>query len=122
MDLYQYLHYFHQEQPTEAVRGTTTIYFARQIVSALAYLESLRIVHRDVAARNCFVSTDLHVKLHDLAMCNETYADDYVSVTAADDDDADLPTRRPVRWCAWETICLVSTTSHCLFCTDSSLV
>jgi len=82
----------------------TTIFFGSQISSALAYLESLHIYHRDIAARNCLVSLDLTIKLHDLAMCNEIYTDDYVLVTVGND----IQTRRPIRWCAWETICLVS--------------
>jgi serine/threonine protein kinase len=81
----------------------TAIYFGSQISSALTYLESLHIYHRDIAARNCLVTLDLTIKLHDLAMCNEIYTDDYVVVTVGND----IQTRRPIRWCAWETICLV---------------
>jgi ketosteroid isomerase-like protein len=36
-------------------------------------------------------------------MGNEMYADDYVLITVANN----IQTRRPIRWCAWETICLV---------------
>jgi serine/threonine protein kinase len=74
-----------------------------QISSALAYLESLRIHHRDIAARNCLISPHRQIKLQDLAMSNETYADDYVLITL----ENEIQTRRPIRWCAWETICLV---------------
>lgn len=103
MDLYQYLQDHQEEQPKESVLYSTTLYFAAQISSALAYLESLHICHRDIAARNCLVSADLTVKLHDLAMCNEMYADDYALVIVGNN----IQTRRPIRWCAWETICLV---------------
>ncbi|CAF4035897.1 unnamed protein product, partial [Adineta steineri] len=85
----------------------TTLFFATQISSALTYLESLHIYHRDIAARNCLVSIDLNIKLCDLAMCNEIYADDYVLVSVGND----IKTRRPIRWCAWETICLNQFTS-----------
>jgi serine/threonine protein kinase len=81
----------------------TALFFGSQISSALAYLESLHIYHRDVAARNCLVTLDLSIKLHDLAMCTETYTDDYVLVSVGND----IKTRRSIRWCAWETICLV---------------
>jgi serine/threonine protein kinase len=80
----------------------TAIFFGSQISSALNYLESLHIYHRDIAARNCLVTLDLTIKLSDLAMCNEIYTDDYVLVSVSD-----IQTRRPIRWCAWETICLV---------------
>ncbi|CAF3586766.1 unnamed protein product [Rotaria socialis] len=102
IDLYQYLQHYKQAQPMENILYTTTVFFAVQISSALAYLESLNIYHRDIAARNCLVTTDLKIKLQDLAMCNEMYADDYALVTVAND----IETRRPIRWCAWETICL----------------
>ena len=103
MDLYQYLQHYKQEKLMEHILYTTILFFATQISSALAYLESLHIYHRDVAARNCLVSFDLNIKLQDLAMCHEMYADDYVLVTVGNG----IQTRRPIRWCAWETICLV---------------
>jgi len=85
----------------------TAIFFGSQISSALSYLESLHIYHRDIAARNCLVTFDLTIKLHDLAMCNEIYTDDYVLVNVGND----IQSRRPIRWCAWETICLNKFTS-----------
>lgn len=103
LDLYQYLQHYKQERPMETMLYSTTVFFATQISSALTYLETLHIYHRDLAARNCLVTVDLSIKLQDLAMCNETYADDYVLVTVGND----IKTRRPIRWCGWETICLV---------------
>jgi len=103
MDLYQYLQHYKHEQSIGNTLYTTTLFFATQISSALAYLESLHIYHRDIAARNCLISFDLTIKLHDLAMSNEIYADDYVLITVGND----IQTRRSIRWCAWETICLV---------------
>ncbi|CAF1367902.1 unnamed protein product [Adineta steineri] len=107
MNLYQYLLNCKHEQPEETTLYNTTLFFATQISSALTYLESLHIYHRDIAARNCLVSIDLNIKLCDLAMCNEIYADDYVLVSVGND----IKTRRPIRWCAWETICLNQFTS-----------
>jgi len=103
MDLYQYLQHYKQEQPRENILYTTVLFFSIQISSALAYLESLHIYHRDIATRNCLISSNLNIKLQDLAMCNEIYADDYVLITL----ENGIQTRRPIRWCAWETICLV---------------
>ena len=103
IDLYQYLQHYKQEQQMSGSPYATAVFFGSQISSALAYLESLHIYHRDLAARNCLVTLDLTIKLHDLAMCNEIYTDDYVLVTVG----KDIETRRAIRWCAWETICLV---------------
>ena len=106
VDLYQYLHHQH----AKPLLHSTVLFFARQISSALAYLESLQISHRDLAARNCLISSNLHLKLQDLAMCNELYADDYAFITL----ENQIQTRRPIRWCAWETICLVRELSQAL--------
>jgi serine/threonine protein kinase len=111
MDLYQYFQYYKQEQPIENTLYTTILFFSIQISSALAYLESLHIYHRDIATRNCLISSNLNIKLQDLAMCNEIYADDYVLITI----DNDIQTRRPIRWCAWETICLVRLNKKLIF-------
>ncbi|CAF1306945.1 unnamed protein product [Rotaria sordida] len=107
IDLYQYLQHYKQEQQMNDSLYATTIFFGSQIASALTYLESLHIYHRDIAARNCLVTLDLTLKLYDLAMSNEIYTDDYVLVTVGND----IETRRPIRWCAWETICLNRFTS-----------
>lgn len=111
MDLYQYLQYYKHEQINQENFLSTVRFFARQISSALAYLESLHIYHRDLAARNCLISSNLHIKLQDLAMSNEIYADDYVPVTI----NGCIQTRRPIRWCGWETICLVRIILKCRF-------
>ncbi|CAF1589518.1 unnamed protein product [Adineta ricciae] len=107
IDLYQYLHHYKQEEQMNDSLYATAVFFGTQISSALSYLESLHICHRDIAARNCLVTLDLTIKLQDLAMCNETYADDYVLVPIGNE----IQTRRPIRWCAWETICLNRFTS-----------
>ena len=88
-----------------------TIDFGGQLTSALAYLETFHICHRDIAARNCFLTVDRTLKLHDLAICNELYADDYVWIRI----EKNLETRRAVRWCARETICSVSRTFNFSF-------
>jgi serine/threonine protein kinase len=39
--------------------------WARQLAGAVAYVHSHRIVHRDIAARNCLLTIDGHIKLCD---------------------------------------------------------
>ena len=104
IDLYQYLK---QKKIDENNYYSIILIFSRQISSALAYLESLQIYHRDIAARNCLITKNLNIKLQDLAICNEMYANDYVLITI----DNNKQTRRPIRWCSWETICLNRFTS-----------
>ncbi|CAF0737352.1 unnamed protein product [Didymodactylos carnosus] len=104
VDLYQYLRYYRNKLQSvdQNVSNlySTVYYFGRQITSALNYLESFHVVHRDLAARNCLVCLNLTIKLQDLAMCKETYKDDYYPVEIGEQTSL-----RPIRWCAWETIC-----------------
>jgi serine/threonine protein kinase len=48
-----------------------------QITSAMKYLESLSICHRDLAIRNCLLDNNLHLKLSDIAICLPQYEPDY---------------------------------------------
>jgi serine/threonine protein kinase len=43
--------------------------FSKQLADAVAYLTKHAFVHRDIAARNCLVSTPKCVKLSDFGMC-----------------------------------------------------
>ncbi|VDM13191.1 unnamed protein product [Wuchereria bancrofti] len=45
--------------------------FATEASAGLAYLESRRCIHRDIAARNCLLSEQLEVKISDFGMSDE---------------------------------------------------
>ncbi|XP_004364338.2 tyrosine-protein kinase Srms [Capsaspora owczarzaki ATCC 30864] len=68
-----------------------------QVAGALSYLESIRFVHRDIAARNCLVGPGLTVKLADFGL----------SRTLAEESDyyrMESKGRLPVKWMAPECL------------------
>ena len=72
---------------------------ALQVASALDFLESNAVVHRDVAARNVLVNEDASVvKLADLGAARDVYTrEEYIQLSAA---------RMPVAWMAPESLTL----------------
>ncbi|KAI6182274.1 hypothetical protein M3Y97_00362400 [Aphelenchoides bicaudatus] len=68
--------------------------FSKQLADAIAYLTKHAFVHRDIAARNCLVSTPKSVKLSDFGMCRLLDEDVYNSTSP----------KLPLKWMALESL------------------
>ncbi|XP_030644261.1 focal adhesion kinase 1 isoform X1 [Chanos chanos] len=73
----------------------TLILFAYQLSTALAYLESKRFVHRDIAARNVLVSSTDCVKLGDFGLSRYMEDSSYYKASKG---------KLPIKWMAPESI------------------
>ncbi|KAL5961763.1 Focal adhesion kinase 1 [Taenia solium] len=76
---------------------STLVTFCHQLSSALAYLEALKIVHRDVAARNVLVANDNCVKLADFGMARQLAQGEEFYV-------AEQGGKVPIKWMAPESL------------------
>uniref|UniRef100_A0A8C2IRL7 Focal adhesion kinase 1 n=1 Tax=Cyprinus carpio TaxID=7962 RepID=A0A8C2IRL7_CYPCA len=74
---------------------STLILFAHQLSAALAYLESKRFVHRDIAARNVLVSSTDCVKLGDFGLSRYMEDSSYYKASKG---------KLPIKWMAPESI------------------
>jgi len=67
-----------------------------QLLTALKHIHKRHIVHKDVAARNCYLTPNLSIKLCDPALRKDLFSNDYHCL--GDNEN------RPVKWMAIESI------------------
>ncbi|XP_074657404.1 tyrosine-protein kinase RYK-like [Tubulanus polymorphus] len=72
------------------------VFMGVQIIKGLQYLHRKRIIHKDVACRNCVIDQDLMVKLTDTALSRDLFPNDYHCL--GDNEN------RPVKWLAIESL------------------
>ena len=55
--------------------------FSLQIARGMLYLTSKRVIHRDVAARNCLLNQNMVVKISDFGLTRALSTSDYYEVS-----------------------------------------
>ncbi|XP_029371938.1 protein-tyrosine kinase 2-beta-like [Echeneis naucrates] len=96
MELYEHGelgHYLVEEQ--YCLSRATLILYCVQICKALAYLEGLNMVHRDIAVRNVLVASPECVKLGDFGLSRYIDEQEYYKASVS---------RLPIKWMAPESI------------------
>ncbi|XP_077345353.1 protein-tyrosine kinase 2-beta isoform X1 [Lithobates pipiens] len=89
-ELGQYL-----EKHKNTLQVITMINYSLQICKALAYLEGINCVHRDIAVRNILVASQECVKLGDFGLSRYIEDEEYYKASV---------TRLPIKWMAPESI------------------
>lgn len=84
------------EGPPRALTTQEVVEMALQAASGVQYLHKKRLVHRDIAARNCVVDDDLNVQITDNALARDLFPQDYHCL--GDNEN------RPIKWLAIESL------------------
>ncbi|KAK2497063.1 hypothetical protein MC885_015941, partial [Smutsia gigantea] len=96
MELYPYGELGHYlERNKNSLKVLTLILYSLQICKAMAYLESINCVHRDIAVRNILVASSECVKLGDFGLSRYIEDEEYYKASV---------TRLPIKWMSPESI------------------
>ncbi|XP_037669005.1 protein-tyrosine kinase 2-beta isoform X2 [Choloepus didactylus] len=96
MELYPYGELGHYlERNKNSLKVLTLVLYSLQICKAMAYLESISCVHRDIAVRNILVASPECVKLGDFGLSRYIEDEDYYKASV---------TRLPIKWMSPESI------------------
>ncbi|XP_070562667.1 insulin-like growth factor 1 receptor [Ptychodera flava] len=74
-DMYTILKSLRQENDFSATTGARLQKFCLEVAEALQYMTTMKIVHRDVAARNVLISHDDTAKIGDFGLARDIYQD-----------------------------------------------
>ncbi|KAK1342999.1 hypothetical protein QTO34_015768 [Cnephaeus nilssonii] len=83
------------ERNKSSLKVLTLVLYSLQICKAMAYLESINCVHRDIAVRNILVASAECVKLGDFGLSRYIEEEDYYKASV---------TRLPIKWMSPESI------------------
>ncbi|XP_036711373.1 protein-tyrosine kinase 2-beta isoform X1 [Balaenoptera musculus] len=96
MELYPYGELGHYlERNKNCLKVLTLVLYSLQICKAMAYLESINCVHRDIAVRNVLVASPECVKLGDFGLSRYIEDEEYYKASV---------TRLPIKWMSPESI------------------
>nr|KAF6481665.1 protein tyrosine kinase 2 beta [Molossus molossus] len=96
MELYSHGELGHYlERNKNSLKVLTLVLYSLQIGKAMAYLESINCVHRDIAVRNILVASAECVKLGDFGLSRYIEDEDYYKASV---------TRLPIKWMSPESI------------------
>ncbi|XP_036745041.1 protein-tyrosine kinase 2-beta isoform X4 [Manis pentadactyla] len=96
MELYPYGELGHYlERNKSSLKVLTLVLYTLQICKAMAYLESINCVHRDIAVRNVLVASAECVKLGDFGLSRYIEDEEYYKASV---------TRLPIKWMSPESI------------------
>ncbi|ESO84361.1 hypothetical protein LOTGIDRAFT_73042, partial [Lottia gigantea] len=84
-------------EPSKNLTVLELLDFASQIVKGMVYLEDVKVIHRNLAARNCIVSEDKKIQLTDCGITKTLFNKDYYTST-------DSVGKSLMKWLAPETI------------------
>lgn len=84
------------EGPPRALTTQEVVEMALQAARGVQYLHRKRLVHRDIAARNCVVDDNLTVQITDNALARDLFPQDYHCL--GDNEN------RPIKWLAIESL------------------
>ncbi|XP_058406443.1 protein-tyrosine kinase 2-beta isoform X2 [Diceros bicornis minor] len=96
MELYPFGELGHYlERNKNALKVLTLVLYSLQVCKAMAYLESINCVHRDIAVRNILVASANCVKLGDFGLSRYIEDEEYYKASV---------TRLPIKWMSPESI------------------
>ncbi|XP_054557048.1 protein-tyrosine kinase 2-beta isoform X2 [Talpa occidentalis] len=96
MELYPHGELGHYlERNKNSLKVLTLVLYSLQICKAMAYLESVNCVHRDIAVRNILVASSECVKLGDFGLSRYIEDEEYYKASV---------TRLPIKWMSPESI------------------